>query len=96
MKISGIYAIICLENGKYYVGSSKNIKRRKTSHFYALKNNCHDNNHLQRAYNLYGLKSFIFMIIDEIPEQDLLKIEQKFIFDNMYLKRQSMLKLYHI
>ena len=45
-KISGIYEIICLVNGKYYVGSSKDILYRKGKHLGKLKRNKHENPHL--------------------------------------------------
>lgn len=47
----GIYKITNTENGKVYIGSSVNLKSRKYKHYYMLKNNKHDNCHLQRAYN---------------------------------------------
>lgn len=64
-KISGIYKIECLVNGKVYIGQSINIKQRCGAHFSNLKNNRHDNIRLQRAYNKYGKDNFIFEIIEE-------------------------------
>ena len=54
-KKSGIYQIRNLVNGKIYVGSSVNLETRKTPHYWELENNRHNNQHLQRAYNKYGL-----------------------------------------
>ncbi len=31
-KISGIYRIVCIKNGRYYYGSLKNIMRRWQQH----------------------------------------------------------------
>lgn len=64
-KISGIYKIECLVNGKVYIGQSINIKQRWGAHLSNLKNNRHDNIRLQRAYNKYGKDNFIFEIIEE-------------------------------
>ena len=58
---SGIYLIINKVNGKWYVGSSKNLNRRWNEHSKKLNNNCHYNNHLQYAWNNYGSNSFIFI-----------------------------------
>ena len=44
---SGIYKIVNLQTGKYYVGSTKDFKRRKQTHFSRLKNNTHTNKHLK-------------------------------------------------
>ena len=43
---SGIYKIVNLQTGKYYVGSTKDFKKRKQTHFSGLKNNYHPNKHL--------------------------------------------------
>ena len=49
--MSGIYLISNSKNGKVYVGSSKNIEKRKKQHFKDLENNTHHSVKLQRSYN---------------------------------------------
>lgn len=61
---SGIYKIINLVNGKFYIGSSCNLKAREYDHFRTLENNCHRNKYLQHAYNKYGKYNFKFEIIE--------------------------------
>ena len=81
-KISGIYKIVNKLNGKYYVGSSKDIcgkKGRWYNHKTDLIKNNHYNTYLQRAWNKYGESSFNFIIVEEINEKDLLLIEQKYL-----------------
>ena len=41
--ISGIYEIINLVNGKSYIGSSVDIRKRKWEHLHALRKNKHIN-----------------------------------------------------
>lgn len=60
----GIYKITCLENNKVYIGSSKTLRDRLASHKNLLKKNRHENDHLQRAYNLYKIESFEFEILE--------------------------------
>lgn len=36
-----IYKIINKVNGKFYIGSTKDIDKRWYQHYFALKNNCH-------------------------------------------------------
>jgi len=79
MKISGIYSIICLENGKYYVGSSNDCLRRKGEHFKMLRHNYHPNIYLQRSFNLYGEKKMIFVILEECNINNLLNLEQEYL-----------------
>lgn len=79
---SGIYKIVNLQTGKYYVGSTKDFKKRKQTHFSGLKNNYHPNKHLQNAYNKYGIDNFKFEIIECVQEELLLDIEQSYINDS--------------
>ena len=62
-KIIGVYKITNILSGRYYIGYSSNINRRFTVHRNKLKQNCHDNIFLQRAYNLDGEDKFIYEII---------------------------------
>ena len=64
MKYYWIYKITNIANGKVYIGSSLNVKQRKSNHFKELLNNTHYCQHLQRAYNTYGRGSFLFDIIE--------------------------------
>ena len=64
-KICGVYKITNRVNGKIYVGSSKNIYERWNQHKDKLRNNCHDNAHLQNAWIKYGENNFKFEIIEE-------------------------------
>ena len=80
MTISGIYKIINKVNGKYYVGSSINITdRRWRKHKSCLRYNHHDNKHLQNAWNKYGENNFDFIIIEQIPKEKLVEVEQKYL-----------------
>lgn len=78
-KISGIYKIKNKTNGKYYIGSSKDIlgsQGRFNNHKWRLIGNRHDNIHLQRAWNKYGPDAFEFQIC-EISNPDNLFIKEQ-------------------
>lgn len=79
MKISGIYKIENLKNGKIYIGSSKDIGKRKASHFYCLRKNKHPSRHLQGAFNKYGEASFKMSLLEKTPIEDLIIKEQYYI-----------------
>ncbi len=74
---SCIYAIINIINGKIYIGSAINFRKRRNAHERNLKLNKHHSIYLQRAYNKYGKDNFKFDIIEEIiDKKKLLKREQ--------------------
>lgn len=73
---SGIYKITCIKTGKFYIGSSKDIKARVKRHFSQLKHETHINPHLQNAYNLYGEYEFKWEIIENCSEELLIEREQ--------------------
>jgi group I intron endonuclease len=81
MSISGIYKIINKVNGKYYVGSSVNIKVRWQNHKTDLNRNVHRNIHLQRSWNECGKNNFDFVIVEKVnvSRKNLLLLEQKYL-----------------
>src|SRR5574343_1194022 len=76
---SGVYAIVNKENGKLYIGSTKDFKMRKKAHFNKLKSNKHLNGHLQGAFNIHKGENFEFKILKYCKESQLLKWEQYYI-----------------
>ncbi len=80
--ISGIYKILNKQTSDYYIGSSKNIHKRWTTHKHDLNKNNHHNSFLQRAWNKYGSENFIFEIIEECNIELLLEKEQIYLNNN--------------
>jgi group I intron endonuclease len=81
-KVSGIYKIVNKINGKYYVGSSKNIlgeNGRWSDHSNDLIKGKHYNQKLQRAWNKCGYLSFDFIIIQLSSLETLLQDEQYYL-----------------
>ena len=77
--VAGIYVIENCINGKCYIGSSVNARRRISQHISSLHNGKHHNHHLQASWYKYGEDAFSFAIIKECPKSDLLKWEQAFL-----------------
>jgi len=63
---TGVYEIKNKLNGKAYLGSSGNIERRRSNHYYLLRSGRHHCVYLQRAWNKHGEKAFEFSILEEI------------------------------
>lgn len=79
---SGIYQIRNIINNKIYIGSSANIKKRWSEHKRDLKNNKHDNGHLQGAYNKYGVSVFEYTSIKACPPiKDILLFHEQLYLD---------------
>jgi len=76
---SGIYKIINIINDKFYIGSSKNLNRRKIDHFKLLRKNKHNNKKLQNSFNKYGEDNFIFEILLFCENSELEYYENKLI-----------------
>lgn len=68
----GIYKIINILNNKFYVGSAVDLKRRKTRHFSELRKGNHRNGHLQAAWKKHGERAFIFVVVEEVMDVELL------------------------
>lgn len=75
----GIYMIINKINGDCYIGSSINLKNRKSRHLRDLKNNNHHSLILQRAVKKYGIENFQFEIVEECLKSELLNREQYYL-----------------
>lgn len=78
-KISCIYRIINQKNNKFYIGSTKDFKKRKNRHISELRKNRHHCIYLQRSYNIYGEEYFKFDIIEECDENKLFEKEKEWI-----------------
>lgn len=79
MKIAGIYKITNLIDGKIYIGQTVNYKKREKRHLNCLKNGNHHNEHLQRAFDKYGEKSFKIELIEKCDIKELDQRERHFI-----------------
>jgi group I intron endonuclease len=80
--IIGVYRISNILSGRYYIGYSTNINKRFTVHRSKLKQNCHDNIFLQRAYNVDGEDKFVYDIIHICDtEKEAKEIELKYLTD---------------
>ena len=74
LRIPAIYAIVCIDTGRMYIGRATNADERRIRHFWKLRNGKHDNKPLQRAWKKHGEASFEFRILtdlSDVPQVDL-------------------------
>lgn len=65
-----IYRIRNVINGKIYIGSSVNLKKRWYEHRRQLCNGDHGNHYLQASWKKYGEEAFLFEIVEECDHLD--------------------------
>lgn len=78
-KISAVYKITNTITGDFYIGSSKDVKKRWASHKWPSSWNEQQNNPMYLDMQKYGLESFVFEVIAEAEPEQLKKKEQEFI-----------------
>ena len=78
-KICGIYKITNTITGDFYIGSSKNVKRRWAAHKWSSTWNECPNNPMYQDMQKYGIEKFEFQVIEEVEEDKLKEAEQQFI-----------------
>ena len=79
MKISGIYKITNTATGDFYIGSSKDVKRRWAVHKCKSKWKKCPNNPMYQDMQNYGIEKFELQILAEIEVDKLKEMEQEFI-----------------
>ena len=79
MKICGIYKITNTVTGDFYIGSSKDVKRRWTVHKCKSKWNEQPNNPMYLDMQKYGVDKFAFEILEVVEPEKLKEKEQQFI-----------------
>ena len=71
-----IYEICNLANGRVYVGSAMDIQKRQREHLCLLRQGRHYNKHLQNAWCKYGEEMFVFRVVEEVDDDQLIEREQ--------------------
>ena len=77
--ISAVYKIINTITNDFYIGSSKNVKRRWTKHKSKSTWKQYPNNLLYQDFQKYGIDKFELQILEEVEVDKLKEAEQQFI-----------------
>lgn len=72
LRASGIYAIRNRFSGKFYIGSSVHLQKRRDAHWRTLRAGVHKNARLQRAWRKYGASAFVFEVLEYVPDRAML------------------------
>lgn len=79
MNISAVYKITNTVTGDFYVGSSKNVKKRWADHKCKSTWNICQNNPMYLDMKKFGVDKFSFQVIEEVEIGQLKEAEQQFI-----------------
>lgn len=79
MKMSGIYRITCLMNGRSRIGHSNDITRRWSTYKASLRGNYYNGLEMQNDWNEFGEDCFMFDIIDECERDNQKHMENYYI-----------------
>ena len=77
--VCGIYVIKNSTNGKFYIGSSSDIRQRWAEHKSKLNKRRHVNTCLQNSWNKYGGDLFEFLVLEKCEPSELFVREQYFL-----------------
>lgn len=64
-KISAVYAVLNVETGETYIGSSDNVLKRATEHLRGIRGGYHQTRKIKQAVLEYGVEAFTFVIVEE-------------------------------
>ena len=76
---SGVYKLVNVTTGKFYIGSSQNLDKRERGHRRALRRGTHHNIKVQKLADKYGHTDFEFKVIKYIPVDRARKLENRLI-----------------
>lgn len=68
----GVYVIENTLTGDVYVGSTRTLAKRNRRHFRELEQGIHHSTYLQRAYAKYGADAFVFRVVEEVLDANML------------------------
>jgi group I intron endonuclease len=74
-----IYNIVNRLNGKFYIGSTENLRRRISRHLLLLRKGTHHSRYLQNAWNKYGEDNFEFIPVLIVSSSQVYHIENQLI-----------------
>jgi group I intron endonuclease len=66
--VIGIYQILCVSSGRFYIGSGRNMPERWKQHRRDLVAGRHFNPFLQNAWNKHGRDAFRFVVLEVVAD----------------------------
>lgn len=83
-----VYAIKC-DDGRCYVGASKNVRFRWYEHRSDLKRGVHHSPKLQKAWAALGAPAFAFVVLETIDSPDIMIEREQYWIDRLSAARDG-------
>src|SRR5690349_14710919 len=84
----GIYAIVNQITNVWYIGmTTTSFRSRWLHHVEDLRQGTHHNKGLQRDYNTYGTRAFVFRVIEQLEDTQLIPVRERYYiaaYSNLY------------
>lgn len=74
-----VYRVFNVVTEQFYIGSAVNFRRRRWEHIDSLKKGTHHCVKLQAAWDEYGQDAFEFEVLEEVPDEEVLRIEDTYL-----------------
>lgn len=78
-KFCAVYRLRNTQTGEYYIGGSRDVDKRRKTHYWKLRNNAHHSYLFQENYNRYGEGSYILEVLAPCKEKQLRLLEQQYL-----------------
>lgn len=85
----GVYTITNEANGKVYVGSAVNVRRRWAAHRRELRRGVHPNRYLQASWRKHGEGAFSFAVVEFVGDPALLAEREQAWMDSLRSSERS-------
>jgi group I intron endonuclease len=76
-----VYSIVNLVSNNFYIGSTKNLRRRMHLHIRMLRKNHHHSIILQRSFNKRSIEVFQVEILEKVEDANCLLIREQYYLD---------------
>ncbi len=82
MTIKGVYQITNVRNGRRYIGSAVNVRKRCYHHWKRMTKGLHGNRFLQRTWDKYGEQVFQYEVLEAVKDKNKLTEREQWYLDN--------------
>jgi len=92
---SGVFRIMNRKNGKFFIGSSRDLEAKWRAQEFQLNMGSHQNTLLQQEWKVYGPENFVYEILEEIKKDDVIAMDEQRMLKNLEKKYLDQFQPFH-